>query len=155
MRLRIGGRATAFEIRSVGALEDVREEWDALANTAENIFATYEWAAAWWANLSADAALLLAACRRDDGSIAGLLPLVVSGERRLRVVRLLSDTGPRTDWHHSAPRMTARRSPTARRRFLSRMPEPATCSSASRCRRRRAGARCSGRRRFRASQARH
>lgn len=78
-----------LSIEPLASLDDARAEWETLAALDGNIFTTFDWASAWWTDLRAEASLLLAGCRRLDGSTAGILPLIVRREGRLRVVRLL------------------------------------------------------------------
>jgi len=63
----------------------VVEAWRALAVAAENPFALPDWQAAWCAAHPQDAPRTFV-CRRADGSVAGVLPLVVRTRRRRRVV---------------------------------------------------------------------
>lgn len=81
--------AGEFRVERLARLEDARDEWDSLAVASGNAFATYEWAAAWWRQFGADASLLLGACRRADGSVGALLPLVEHREGGPRTARLL------------------------------------------------------------------
>jgi CelD/BcsL family acetyltransferase involved in cellulose biosynthesis len=77
-------------VERVDALERVRDEWDRLAEASGNLFATFEWAAAWWGHAAAAGeSLLLGACRRPDGSTVALVPLVVERHRRLEIARLV------------------------------------------------------------------
>src|SRR6185295_11066668 len=61
------------------------EPWRALAVAAENPFALPEWLDAWCAAHPQDRPRILV-CRRADGSLAGVVPLVARGTRRRRVV---------------------------------------------------------------------
>ena len=69
---------------------DVVEAWRSLAVAAENPFALPEWHEAWCAAHPADRPRILV-CRRGDGSVAGVLPLVVRGDGRRRVVLAAGD----------------------------------------------------------------
>ena len=64
---------------------EVMEAWRALAVAAENPFALPDWQAAWCAAHPQDAPRTFV-CRREDGEVAGVLPLVVRTRRRRRVV---------------------------------------------------------------------
>ena len=66
-----------------------REPWEALAARSANVFATWEWAAAWCDHLADAGALRLLLARRADGTPLALIPLVVARERGLRVVRFV------------------------------------------------------------------
>jgi CelD/BcsL family acetyltransferase involved in cellulose biosynthesis len=78
-----------LRIESLPTLEAARADWDSLALEDGNLFATYEWACAWWRHLAGDASPAIAACRRPDGSTAGLLPLATRRERGLRIAQLI------------------------------------------------------------------
>jgi CelD/BcsL family acetyltransferase involved in cellulose biosynthesis len=69
--------------------ESIREEWSALAEGTTNIFATWEWASAWWRHLGRDGRLLLTACRDEDGRLTAVLPLYLWLTRPVRVARLI------------------------------------------------------------------
>lgn len=70
-------------------LDDLREDWQRLAEAAGNIFGTWEWASAWWDELGRDHRLLVHACRRRDGSVAGILPLCSISKRAFTTVRFV------------------------------------------------------------------
>src|SRR3954453_10686167 len=70
-------------------LQAAREEWTALAERAGNIFATWEWADAWWRVYGEDRPLHLVACRDAGGRLVALLPLYLSRPRPLRTLRFL------------------------------------------------------------------
>jgi CelD/BcsL family acetyltransferase involved in cellulose biosynthesis len=78
---------TALEIATFERLPaaEVVEAWRALAVAAENPFALPEWLDAWCAAHPQDRPRILV-CRRGDGAVAGVVPLVVRGARRRRVV---------------------------------------------------------------------
>jgi CelD/BcsL family acetyltransferase involved in cellulose biosynthesis len=63
---------------------DVVEAWRALAVAEENPFALPEWLEAWCGAHPHDAPHVVV-CRRDDGSVAGVVPLVVRRAGRRRV----------------------------------------------------------------------
>ena len=69
---------------------DVRdEEWSALAVAAGNVFGTPEWLSTWWRHFGGRRELLAYSCRRQDGTLAGVLPLYIWRNRPLRIVRFL------------------------------------------------------------------
>jgi CelD/BcsL family acetyltransferase involved in cellulose biosynthesis len=68
----------------------VVEAWRALAVAAENPFALPDWQAAWCAAHPQDAPRTFV-CRRADGEVAGVLPLVVRTRRRRRVALMPGD----------------------------------------------------------------
>lgn len=69
---------------------EVVEAWRSLAVAAENPFALPEWHEAWCAVHPGDRPRILV-CRRGDGSVVGVLPLVVRGDGRRRLVLAAGD----------------------------------------------------------------
>jgi CelD/BcsL family acetyltransferase involved in cellulose biosynthesis len=67
----------------------LRDEWNALAERAGNVFATHEWVAAWWEEYGEDRPRLVTACRDSSGRLVALLPLYVSTRRPVRTVRFI------------------------------------------------------------------
>jgi CelD/BcsL family acetyltransferase involved in cellulose biosynthesis len=82
------GRGRPAPAVRVESLEDLREEWGPLAERAGNPFGTWEWAHTWCDHFS-PAEVVIGACRRGDGTLAALLPLVVAREQGVRVARWL------------------------------------------------------------------
>src|SRR3954447_5926469 len=80
---------TELTLETVGDLGSVRDEWNALAERAGNIFATHEWAAAWWEVYGEDRPLLVTACRDSEGRLVALLPLYLASRRPVRTLRFL------------------------------------------------------------------
>jgi CelD/BcsL family acetyltransferase involved in cellulose biosynthesis len=70
-------------------LASAREDWDRLALSGDNVFATWEWASAWWRHHGEDRPLGLVGCRDQEGELVGILPMYLASRRPLRVVRLL------------------------------------------------------------------
>jgi CelD/BcsL family acetyltransferase involved in cellulose biosynthesis len=85
----MSARSVTLSVDLLPRLEDAEDEWNRLAAAGGNLFATFEWASAWWRMFGADASLVLGAGRRPDGSLAALLPLVERRDRGLRTLRLL------------------------------------------------------------------
>lgn len=81
--------ASNLSLERVASLDALREEWSELAGATSNVFATWEWASAWWRHFGAGRELLLMACRLDDGSLVALLPLYLFASRPLRLLRFL------------------------------------------------------------------
>jgi CelD/BcsL family acetyltransferase involved in cellulose biosynthesis len=73
-------------------LEQIEDGWRALAELRGNAFVTPEWFRAWSANQGRFSEPLVAAVRRSDGSLAGVLPLVLDSTRRPRSVRFAGAT---------------------------------------------------------------
>jgi CelD/BcsL family acetyltransferase involved in cellulose biosynthesis len=92
-----GGRAQQLlRLEPVKDLEQLAGEWPALAERTGNLFATWEWQSLWWRHFGGSRPLLARACRREDGSLAGILPLYLGSRRPLPVVRFLgSGSGDR------------------------------------------------------------
>jgi CelD/BcsL family acetyltransferase involved in cellulose biosynthesis len=80
---------TDLAVERVDHLGSVRQEWNALAERAGNIFATYEWAAAWWETYGEGRPLHVHACRDSRGQLVALLPLYLASRRPVRTLRLL------------------------------------------------------------------
>lgn len=76
-------------VEALASPDALRADWEALAEVNGNVFATFEFASAWLDRLGEGESALPAACRRRDGTTAAILPLVVAGERGLRVARLI------------------------------------------------------------------
>ena len=84
-----GGHHAPLTVEVLPTPEALQGDWEALAPVDGNLFATFEFASGWLAHLRDDESSLIAACRRRDGSTAGVLPLVVGKQDGLRVVRLI------------------------------------------------------------------
>src|SRR3954467_13639953 len=69
-------------------LDAVREEWQALGERSGNVFATWEWASAWWPHFG-HGTLLLALHRDDAGAPTALVPLELRRWGPLRVARFI------------------------------------------------------------------
>ncbi len=68
----------------IGEIED---DWRALAELRGNAFLTPEWFWCWTDAYPESISPLVAAVRRDDGSLAGVMPLVLDKGRRPRAIR--------------------------------------------------------------------
>src|SRR4051795_3210089 len=78
-----------LRLEPIDDLGSVREEWTALAEQGGNLFATWEWADAWWRVYGDDRQLVVRACRGPDGRLVAVLPLYLSTRRPLRTLRFL------------------------------------------------------------------
>ena len=86
-------------IERLDSLESIRDEWTRLADGGDNIFATWEWNSIWWRHQGRGRTLFTHACRDRSGALVAILPLYVSVERPLRLVRFLGHG----DSDHHAP----------------------------------------------------
>ncbi len=76
-------------LERLDGIDEVRVEWAALAEAAQNPFATPEWCEGWLAHIGGDTEPHLFAARRDDGTLVAILPLVVTRGRYVRKARFL------------------------------------------------------------------
>ena len=81
--------AETLRIEPLPSLAAARTDWESLAERNGNLFATYDWAEAWCEHLAGGATPMPVACRRADGSVAAIIPLVAGRERGLRMLRLI------------------------------------------------------------------
>jgi CelD/BcsL family acetyltransferase involved in cellulose biosynthesis len=82
-------QASPLRVERVEALEDVRDDWEALASATRNVFSTWEWASLWWKRFGESRTLFVHACRSADGRAVGILPLYLWQRRPFRVVRFV------------------------------------------------------------------
>jgi CelD/BcsL family acetyltransferase involved in cellulose biosynthesis len=78
-----------LSLERIDDLASVREEWTELAERAGNVFATWEWADAWWRVYGEERPLLVTGCRDEDGRLVAVLPLYMSTRRPVRTLRFL------------------------------------------------------------------
>src|SRR4051812_47803822 len=76
------------ELEIAHELEAVREEWQALGERSGNLFATWEWARAWWPHFG-QGTPLLAVNRDNEGAATALVPLELRRRGPLRVARFV------------------------------------------------------------------
>src|SRR3954453_15544676 len=76
-------------LERLGDPASVREDWTTLAERAGNVFATWEWADAWWRVYGEDRPLPVHGCRDADGLLVAVLPLYLSRTRPVRTLRFL------------------------------------------------------------------
>jgi CelD/BcsL family acetyltransferase involved in cellulose biosynthesis len=86
-------RVPEWTLEPLDGLSGAREEWSALAEQAGNLFATWEWADAWWRVYGKGQTLAVTACRDADGRLAAILPLYVSRRGPVRALRFIGN-GP-------------------------------------------------------------
>jgi CelD/BcsL family acetyltransferase involved in cellulose biosynthesis len=78
----------AIELEAFEDLESRRELWTELASRSSNVFASWEWAAAWWRHFGARGRPAFVECR-SQGDPFAILPLYVDARGPLRLLRLL------------------------------------------------------------------
>jgi CelD/BcsL family acetyltransferase involved in cellulose biosynthesis len=86
-RPRPAGPQLALEL--VKSLDELRPEWDDLAERSRNLFSTWEWNALWWEHFGRGRELATAACRDGDGRLVAVLPLYVWRSVPLRTLRFV------------------------------------------------------------------
>lgn len=72
----------------IPGFEAARDEWGELAERSGNVFATWEWATAWWRHFGEGSEQVLLRCAGEDGAFA-ILPLCRSRRGPLQVLRLI------------------------------------------------------------------
>lgn len=77
-----------LSLAPVADLEELRDDWNALAEKAGNLFATWEWADAWW-RVYGDGELAVTACRDGSGAVVAILPLYRAARGPVRMLRFL------------------------------------------------------------------
>jgi CelD/BcsL family acetyltransferase involved in cellulose biosynthesis len=80
---------TELTLEPLDGLSAAREEWTALAVRAGNLFATWEWADAWWSVYGQDRPLVVTGCRDADGKLVAILPLYLSRRGPVRMLRFI------------------------------------------------------------------
>ncbi len=75
----------------ISRLDDLEDEWKALAERADHPFATWEWNEGAWRHLGRGD-LYSFACRDEDGRLAAVLPMYVA--RRIGTARIARFIGP-------------------------------------------------------------
>jgi CelD/BcsL family acetyltransferase involved in cellulose biosynthesis len=74
---------------AAASLDALRNDWNAMAERAQNVFGTWEWASAWWRHFGNDAEAFWIRCRGADGKTFAIVPLCLRRTASLRVVRLV------------------------------------------------------------------
>lgn len=85
----VPSKPSDLRLERLPGLDAGEGDWEALAESADNIFATREWLSTWWRHFGRGDPLLLGA-RWRDGTLAAIIPLYRS---RLGVVRVLRFLG--------------------------------------------------------------
>lgn len=89
-------RPAAPRIERIERLEDAAEDFDRLAEEGRNLFATWDWMAAWWRHFGGGRELATFAVRDAAGRTIGLLPAYVASRRPVPTLRFIGH-GP-FDW---------------------------------------------------------
>jgi CelD/BcsL family acetyltransferase involved in cellulose biosynthesis len=71
------------------AFDPLLREWEPLAASSRNLFATAEWVKLWWDSFGGSARLRLVGARSPDGALVGVVPLSIARIGPLRVARFL------------------------------------------------------------------
>jgi CelD/BcsL family acetyltransferase involved in cellulose biosynthesis len=77
-----------LRLERLPGLDAAEGDWEPLAESAKNIFATREWLSTWWRHFGQGELLLFGSRRRDD-SLAAIIPLCRSRLGPARVLRFL------------------------------------------------------------------
>ncbi|MEA2411120.1 MAG: hypothetical protein QOC77_1681 [Thermoleophilaceae bacterium] len=80
---------TDLHLEPLDGLSAAREEWTALAERAGNVFATWEWADAWWRVYGHNRPLVVTGCRSPGGELVAILPLYLSARGPVRMLRFI------------------------------------------------------------------
>jgi CelD/BcsL family acetyltransferase involved in cellulose biosynthesis len=79
-------------ITDPAGISEIEDDWRALAVARSNAFVTPDWTRAWWEQMGyATSELRIAAVRRSDGSLAGVMPLALD-KARPRAIRFAGAT---------------------------------------------------------------
>ena len=79
----------ALALEESADLDELRDDWQRLADAAGNPFSTWEWARTWWDHFGAGRPLHLVRCSAGDGRVAAILPLFLARRRPLRMLRFV------------------------------------------------------------------
>jgi CelD/BcsL family acetyltransferase involved in cellulose biosynthesis len=82
-------RPPELKLEPLSGLAEAEPLWQELAARGANVFATWEWASAWWQHLGRDGTLRLIACRSPTSGAVAILPLYSVRESRLRLLRFV------------------------------------------------------------------
>jgi CelD/BcsL family acetyltransferase involved in cellulose biosynthesis len=77
------------EVLDVAGLDELEGPWRRLAESGDNVFATFEWSRAWWESFGRGRRLRVVGCHDDRGRLAALVPLYEATRRPARVLRLV------------------------------------------------------------------
>jgi len=78
---------TSQLITDLAGISAIEDEWRKLAELRGNAFVTPDWFRSWHGEDSDSTSPLIVGVRRDDGSLAGVMPLVLDVTKRPRAIR--------------------------------------------------------------------
>ena len=87
--------SSPLTIGTVNDLDALRADWSRLAEASGNVFSTWEWVDCWRRHIGR-ARTAVGVARRDDGSVAAILPLYTARRVPIRLVRFMG-VGPSDD----------------------------------------------------------
>lgn len=76
-------------IESVPSIESIWQEWSELAERADNLFLTPEWASIWWQHFGQGHKLRLSTCRNESRDLVAIFPLYYWRRWPIRVLRFI------------------------------------------------------------------
>ena len=71
----VGVEARALSVRLHRSLDALRDPWERLAERSGNVFATWDWADAWWRAFGSGGELVVGECVTASGEAVAILPL--------------------------------------------------------------------------------
>lgn len=83
--------AAEVAIERVDRLDDLRDDWARLADSADHPFLTWEWGSGWWQRLGGGLELYAFACRDRDGRTVAILPMYASRMGPFKVARFFGE----------------------------------------------------------------
>lgn len=71
-------------------IDELKEDWRAVAEQSRNVFSTWEWASVWWKHFGRERPLLVTVCReRSSGRPVAVIPLCRTHRLPLRIVKFV------------------------------------------------------------------
>jgi CelD/BcsL family acetyltransferase involved in cellulose biosynthesis len=80
-------RMKSVLITDPSGIAEIEDAWRRLAELRSNAFVSPEWFRSWWAHQNGSCTPLIVAVHRHDGSLAGVMPLVLDTSSRPRAIR--------------------------------------------------------------------
>lgn len=82
-------RRAELQLQLSDSFDDLRDEWQELAEAGQNVFSTHAWATVWWRQFGRGRRPLVAQFRDRRGSLVAIVPLYLATERPLRMLRFV------------------------------------------------------------------